>query len=325
MNLKKFVLINLILLAIVLGSVEFFNYNIYKSKYMDLLILQSKNCDNPEKALKDSLPKYSAPRLYDFKKHRDPIKFVIQGTSDKLPIITIGCSYSYGILLNRRETLAGQLNKVTERTVYNLGQSGTGPQILYEQLADESLKKEIPDAEYVIYVFLHNHIMRQFMRLFSNSSIINPVYYIDKNGNLKKEKPVFPKLIYSSFIVKNYLENKVLIEKEKAEIANGLPLFLKTMEESVKIMKEKYPNSKFVLMEFPQAPMCRADYQEKTQELTDKDIKNLEKLGIIYINAEQLVGHKYRDVKKYRIADQDHPNAKVWEEIAPALKKRLNL
>lgn len=325
MNIKKFVLFNLILLIFVFAIVEFINYSIYKAKYMDLLILQSKNCSNSEEMLKKSLPKYKMPKIYEFKKYRDYDKFVIPGSSKKLPIITIGCSYSYGILLDNKETLAGQLNKVTGRTVYNLGQAGTGPQIVYEQLADNGLKKQIHEAEYVIYVFLHNHLMRQFMRLFPNSSIITPVYFIDKNGNLEKEKPLFPKILYSSFIVKNYLENKILIDDEKAEMTNGLPLFLKTMEESVKVMKKNYPNAKFVLMEFPQAPMCRADYQEKTQELKDEDIKNLEKLGIIYINAEQLVGHKYRDVEKYRIADRDHPNAKVWEEIAPALKAKLNL
>ena len=321
---RKILIINLFLFALVFTIIEGLNYNTYKSKYMDMLILQAQNNDNPEKALKESLPKYKFPQKYNYKKYREKDKFVIEGTSHDKPIITIGCSYTYGILLEPNETLAGQLNKVTGRTVYNLGISATGPQIVYEQLNDPDLKKDIPDAEYIIYTFLHNHIMRQFMYILSNSSIINPVYEVDKNDNFVKRKPFFPQILYTLFTVRNYLE-KLMNEDEQKELGKGLPLFIRTMKECVKIANEKYPGSKFVLIEFPQAPMCRPDYQKKTQELSEENIKNLEKIGIIYINAEELAGHKFRDVEKYRIADKDHPNAAVWKELAPLLKTRLNL
>lgn len=321
---RKILIINLFLLILVFAVTEVLNYNTYKSKYMDMLVLQAQNNDDPQKALKESLPKYKLPKEYDFKKYRDKDKFIIKGSSDKRPIITIGCSYTYGILLEPYETLAGQLNRVTDRTVYNLGISATGPQTVYEQLKDPDIKKEIPDAEYIIYTFLHNHIMRQFMYILSNSSIINPVYEVDENNNLVKRKPFFPKILYMFFTVRNYLEQKMNTD-EQNELGKGLPLFLRTMKECVKTAKEKYPDSKFVLLEFPQGPMCRPDYQEKTQELTEENIKNLEKIGIIYINAEELAGHKFRDTVKYRIADKDHPNSAVWEELAPLLKSRLNL
>lgn len=321
---RKILIINLFLLILVFAVIEGLNYNTYKSKYMDMLVLQAQNNDDPQKALKESLPKYKLPQKYNYKKYREKDKFVIEGTSQNKPIITIGCSYTYGILLEPNETLAGQLNKVTGRTVYNLGISATGPQIVYEQLNDPDLKKDIPDAEYIIYTFLHNHIMRQFMYILSNSSIINSVYEVDKNDNFVKRKPFFPQILYTLFTVRNYLE-KLMNEDEQKELGKGLPLFIRTMKECVKIANEKYPNSKFVLIEFPQGPMCRPDYKEKTQELSEENIKNLEKLGIIYINAEELAGHKFRNTEKYRIADKDHPNAAVWEELAPLLKTRLNL
>lgn len=37
------------------------------------------------------------------------------------------------------------------------------------------------------------------------------------------------------------------------------------------------------------------------------------------------IWHNFRDVKKYRVVDEDHPNEKVWDEIVPALVKELNL
>ena len=228
-------------------------------------------------------------------------------------------------MLGKEYTLAGQLNEITDRIVYNLGISATGPQIVYEQLSDSKIKKEIPDAEYIIYVFLHNHIMRQFMTFVHlNGNEISPQYYNDNNGNFAKRKMLSPKILYTFFSVRNYLD-KMMFNQETAEKQNGLPIFLRTMEESYKAAKKNYPDSKFVLLEFPQGSMCNPNYYDKSQELSDENIKALEKIGIIYINAEQLVGHKFRDVEKYRIADKDHPNAKVWQEIAPALKKRLNL
>jgi len=325
MNLKKFFIVNFVLIIFVLIVTELFFYQAYRNKYYELTKLQLLNhTDASEKNIKEALPSYKWSILYDYKKHRDKDKFVITGNSDKLPIITIGCSYAYGIFLNKYDTLAGQLNKVTGRTVYNLGLPATGPQLVYEQLSSPLIKQEIPNAEYVIYVFLHNHIMRQFMKITTpNKGYVNPCYFIDKKGNLKK-KNNFPLFINSSFAYRTYIENQMAKDNYQ-EIQNGLPLLLKTMEESVKVMKKNYPNAKFVFIEFPQAHMCTPNYVDKSTELTDKNIKDLEKLGIIYINAEQLVGHKYRDVKKYRIADQDHPNETVWKEIAPALKKKLNL
>ena len=325
MNLKRFFLFNFVLIILVLLITELFFYQTYRNKYYNLIELQLRNNKDFSKLnVKDHLPSYKKSILYNYKEHRDKEKFVEIGKSDKLPIITIGCSYAYGIFLDKKDTLAGQLNKVTGRTVYNLGLSGTGPQLVYEQLADPAIKKEIPEAEYVIYVFLHNHIMRQFMGIITpNLGYVNIRYYIDKKGNLKKKKQL-PLFINSSFAYRTYLE-KQMNEKNQQEIQKGIPLFLKTMEESVKVMKKNYPNAKFVLIEFPQAYMCTPGYVDKTTELTEKNIKDIQKLGIIYINAEQLVGHKYRDVKKYRIADQDHPNEIVWKEMAPALKNKLNL
>ena len=326
MNIRRIILANVIVLFSALIIIELANNIIYKSKYIPLIRLQISNHQkNSFLNVIRSLPGYRKTVIYDFHKHRDRGKFYSHGNSDKRPIITVGCSYTSGVFLRKKETLAGQLRKITGRNVYNLGLPATGPQIVYEQLADPKLKESIPDAEYVIYIFLHNHILRQFMRIITpNLGDVSPTYYIDSEGNLKKRKYIFPKFVYSLFLYRNYLEYK-LQKEEQNELESGLPLFMKTMEECVKAMKNNYSDSKFVLIEFPQAAICSPDYVEKSQELKDDEIKKLKDMGIIYINAEELVGHKFRDIEKYRIADRDHPNGKVWEEIAPALKKRLNL
>ena len=161
------------------------------------------------------------------------------------------------------------MNKVTDRTVYNLGLPATGPKLVYEQLSSSSIKQEIPNAEYVIYTFLYCHLWRQFDSIISPvRGQVNPLYFIDNKNKLKKKKQ-FPLFLYSSYAYLNYLEYKTCHDYLK-EIKKELPLFLKTMEESVKVMKKNYPNAKFILMEFPQANMCTPDYIDKSTELTEK-------------------------------------------------------
>lgn len=325
MNWKKILLFNIFIIILIIIAFETYSYHSYTQKHMEIIVNNAQNTINPKEDIKKNLPRYVFPVEYNFKKHRNKDKIEFKGTSDKRPIIVIGCSYAYGILLPEEKTLAGQLNKVTGRTTYNLGQPATGPQIVYEQLNDPDIKQDVPDAEYIIYVFIQNHIMRQFMNfVLLNGSEISPKYELDKDNNLKKQKMLTPKILYTFFTLRNYLDKKMVI-KDRIEFQNGLPLFRKTLEESIKISQKNYPNCKFVLLEFPQGAMCEPTYVEKSQELKDENIKALEDIGVIYINAEQLAGHKFRDVKKYRLADKDHPNDKVWEEIAPALKAKLNL
>ena len=142
-------------------------------------------------------------------------------------------------------------------------------------------------------------------------------YYIDKNNNFKKVKHSFYPF-YLLFTVKHYLENRcgILAWEEKQ---NHYPLFKRTMLECVKAIKKNFPNTKFVILDFPDVSV----FSEKKEVLSDDIIKYLESIGIIYINVEDLIGHKITD--EYRLSDKDHPNEKAWDEIIPALVKKLNL
>lgn len=320
-KLLKYIAINFLIFIIILAISEYLCRKVYIGKYGKVMNLQSKLSDDPKIYHK----LYYPVQYYDYKTVISETNGKIyKGHSNKRPVITIGCSYTAGSgMTDESQSFAYKLNKYTNRTTYNRGVVGTGPQLVYRQLSDKNFKNEIPDAEYIIYTFIYNHVDRLSPRVYGFLTNNVNLNYKLVNNKLIEEKHPFA-FLYFLYSMKNYMEY-VSIKEQINERNADYPLFYKIMEMSVEAMKNNYPNSKFVFIEFPEAFMCHDDYIKGSRELTIEQIKKLENLDITYINAEELVGHDFRDVKKYRLVDEDHPNEKVWDEIVPALSKRLNL
>ncbi len=323
MNRKlKLVLVNILVLIFLLVNLDLYAYKkclAECNKYVQNQIQEGNSIIGKNYAQKQV--KYGKTVFYNYeKKVAYTLPRVYKGTKAR-PIVTIGCSFTDGAFLAENQTFAYKLNKLTNRTTYNRGIGSTGPQWVYRQLSDKNFKKEIPDAEYVIYTFLNDHIKRMFI-----SSIGFWQNYVDLNYRLKNGKLVerkeFLQLLYSSFLIKKYLVTKEQMEIEK-ECKNNLPLFLKIMQESVNTTHKLYPNSKFVLVDVPEVHYKDKEYEEK--KLPKSVVSELEKMGIIYIDAEDLVGHKFRNVDKFYAEDKRHPNELFWDELTPALVKKLNL
>lgn len=323
-NFKKVLIINLSVILIAVIVSEIVALCSYRMKYSDLIKSQANLCENPKECIKRNMPHYSLPKKIHYEDliHSSKDRVYKSENPKKRPIITIGCSYTYGVGLEENQTFAYKLHEQTGRTTYNRGVMGSGPQLVYRQLSDENFKNEIPDAEYVIYTFIHHHLFRQFLVLFCPfTSEINFSYKIKGNTLVEYYSPLG--YLSFSFLMKTFLEYKN--PKDYAvEVENGLPLFLKIMDESVKKMKELYPNSKFVLIEFPQSDICASNYEKGLWELTEEQIKSIEKLDITYINATELAGHNFCQ-NKYRVADKDHPSEFAWDEFVPLIAKKLNL
>ena len=330
-NIKKILIINLFVLVVILIVAEALSFLTYYSRYRGSILELSQYSDNPKEYIKEFLDNgmvgYSKVGDFNYdefvgeeRKHRVYDKFTPKNTH-KRPIVTIGCSYTEGVRLNEDETFAYKLNKYTGRTAYNRGLSGTGTNFVYRQLADKNFKNEVPDAEYFIYTFIYDHVFRQFEDSFPFAPEVMVRYEI-KDGQLVEKKRPFL-FAYSSFIVKIYCEHRT--KKEQIyEIWHGLPLFMATIEASVKEMKKKYPNSKFVLLEYPEFAICRNEPWAETSFLKPEEIEQLEKMGVIYLSVEDLIGNKLCE-KKYRASDGEHPGALAWDVLVPKLAQRLNL
>ena len=316
--IKKIIFINIITIVLILCIVEFLSFQTCKNKIERQINL----CSAIEQCRSDFEVTYTKAKKFNYYDMIKPCLTRVYKGNKKGGIVTIGCSYTYGMLLEEPQIFAYKLNKLTGRTTYNRGVCGSGPQMVYRQLSDKNFKNEVPEADYIIYTFLYDHLGRQNRRLLSIiSSVLLNNYKITNNELTEIKRPFwFLYSLFSAKIIAEYGESKGWANYNKT-----YKLFLKTMEESVKAMKTNYPNAKFILMEFPCPIESQKDYKKGSFELSTEQIKDIEKLGIIYINAKELVGNKILDIEKYRMYDGDHPNERVWDEIVPALAKKLNL
>jgi len=321
-KLKIVIYINILVLFAILLISELVSKHLENKGLIDLWVVQNPNM-YPKGYISKYLKYVKIPPFNYEKLVTNGLREVNKGrNTNKRPVVTIGCSYTYGTnLSNENQTFAAQISRVTGRTVYNRGVCGSGPQMVYRQLIDKNFKNQVPDAEYIIYTFLSNdHIKRQFLYSLCGLDYdkVTPKYKI-KNNHLEEDSFIWQKLLFFS------LGRKFLVlrqEKEyKNELKNNYPLFFRTMEECAKAVNKNYNNAKFVILEVAPPRIIKDD----SKPLSKENIKRLEKMGIIYINAEELVGHDFDNVKKYRVIDGNHPNGLMWQEIVLKLSKKLNL
>lgn len=316
-NILKIIFVNLIVFLLLLLTLEWVMY-LFPNK-TDADYIKRYN----EYAKQNNLPKlklgYYPCVEFDYNKAKRVFRPVEIGRLKdiKRPVLFFGCSFTHGSMLDNNQTLSYKISKLTGRTTYNRGFPGAGPQLMLLQLQDPHFYKEVPDAQYIIYTFIWDHILR----LYSYNNCISPTpegnYEINpryelKNGKLQKVKPAYL-FFYRSFLIKKI---QYYIKQEKAlDRKQYFALFLAILKESQKLAKTHYKNVKFVILLYKDSGGAIFD---------ESQIKAIEKEGFIVIDAEKLVGHELMS-SKYRVADKEHPSEQAWNEIAPKLIKELNL
>ncbi len=318
-NLGKILLTNVLLIALMLILVEaFFYYEYYTATKKHL---EEVNLSGVTQKFR-----YTTPHQYNLKFFKKTFRKKI-GTSKKRPLLFIGGSYTKGAFLKREQTLAYKVWQLTDRTTYKRGICGGGIHNILDQLESGVMKKEVPDAEYIIYTYIPAHIDRLYQYdLDYIETFIDIQYVLDDEKLVKLPPPKFP-ILYSLFTVK-YLQNIAKDYFVEREFDKGFPLFMAVMEKSMDYFKIQYPNSKIVVLLYPDG--VYTDIKRGSKEdlampvLPEDQIEDLEEMGYIVINAEDLTDKPIRTAE-YRVEDRDHPNEKAWDIIAPALVKKLNL
>lgn len=144
-----------------------------------------------------------------------------ENTSGKRPMLFLGCSYIQGTGLKDGQTLPYKLHKITGRDSYNRRIAGGGVQLALDMFEQGILQKQVPDAEYIFYVYCSYHIARLYAyQLDYLETEINQRYKIKNNKLVKIKKPVFP-IYYSLFLTKEiqkYLEKN--LPKTNIKITN---------------------------------------------------------------------------------------------------------
>ena len=238
---------------------------------------------------------------------------------NKGDIITIGCSFVYGHYIEDEDTLAYKLQESTKRRVYNLGYRGTGIQhVLWQIENTDFFKRDDINPEYVIYVFISDHMRRMYANYLLESSREKYLRYKLKNN----------KLVPNKWLEKEFLDYIKVFRISKK--INDLMYILKSndtkfdfyklhIERAKKSLNKKYPNTKFVIVIYnPNLDTHKLPPFRTTRW------KELENEGFIIIDFSG-PEYEYLEEEEYLSGDGHHPSGKAWDALVPIIKEKLNL
>lgn len=297
--LKK-IFINLFFILIFIAIAEFIAFSILVFKYREHFYNAYKAGD-PVSSLIPRVRLFH-PNLYD-KDYRRPL------IGNNKTILIFGCSFGFGDGLNDNQNFSGKLHELTNYSVFNRSEGGIGPQLMLYQFESKKVLDLSEECDYIIYVYMFDHLRRNLMfRCFPFLYKVSVRYMLDKNGDLAFQ--TCPFLLANSNIYRIYESALPEIYGERY----SLQLLYKLIEQSYKLSKEYYPNSKFILLNY-------GNDDEFSQELKVK----LESLGVFVVSVSELTNKNLFTVE-YQISKYDHhPNEKAWDEITPAFIKKFSM
>ena len=255
--------------------------------------------------------------FYQTKQDIKPIRI----DKSKKSIIIMGCSFAYGLALFDDEILSYKLMEKTHRQTYNYAFPMEGIQhVLYKIQNDEDFNKNVKNADYVIYLFITDHLRRMYCNFFSLTDKNKYLKYRKTKDGLKQENPevtLFDYIKGTKFAIKlnSFIYNNLISDNKKFDL---LKLYL---EECKKSLENKNPNCKMVIVIY--------NSEENSKQVGIKPFhtnrwKELEEEGFIVINFDT-EEYNYLNTKEYIAEDKLHPSAKVWEKLTPIIAKKLNL
>lgn len=235
----------------------------------------------------------------------------------KQPIILMGCSYTFGFLLNDKQTISYQLQKYSKRQIYNLGRNGGSVQTVLWQLENLNFFNDKLNPEYIIYIFMTDHLRRMYANysfLLENNKSLQTYKYSRKKLIPLKQNINFLDYIKVSYFAKK-LNNFIFMFKSDNQKFNLLKIYLKEIKKKI---IEKYPNAKFVVIVYKDIPNAtiKPFHTNRWSELEHEGIK------VINLDTNE---YNFLKQKEYLAIDGIHPSSKAWERLIPIISKELKL
>ena len=235
----------------------------------------------------------------------------------KRPIALFGGSSTYGYNLNVEQTLSHKLAKETKRPIYNRAATAWGIQHMLEQSRFEELYNDVPNPEYVIYIFTEDQLGLLFLSNISSYDFLlkeNNLKFKNTNGTLTKieEKNkilAFLKSTYSAKTIKNWYIKKNIISNESKILAK-LNYAQKHFADAKAEMETYWKDTKFVVFFF--------ENTTSNQLLREK----LEKNGFITISTNELTSE---NLKNEKYIWNNLPTEEAWNLLTPLIAEKLNL
>ncbi len=232
---------------------------------------------------------------------------------NKKPIVIFGCSYAYGYNLEKEQTLSYKLANLAKQPVYNRAWTGWSVQHMLYQTRLEKFYEQIQEPEYVIYVYLNDHLRRLYLMSFAAWNILadeQNLRYKEKDGNLiqiQNNNPILrqiKRLYLTNELHRIYVEKYILKDKQKC-----YDFALKHFVESKNEMQKHWENTKYIVL----------FYNDTSDNKVFKT--NLEKNGFIIIDSSDLTNENLKD-SKYMMPNE-HPTEAAWDLITPKLIEKL--
>ena len=222
-----------------------------------------------------------------------------ESKNGKKPIVILGCSFAEGSGLSNEEKFSNRLHDVTKRDVYNRAMFGQGLQYMLYQLEDENFYKELPEPEYVIYVYMWDQIRRLYKEC--APWMKSPFYEEKENGELKKiENPfyyMFPMVCVRYF--QDFNDNE-----------KTYSLLRKHFIYAKELADKHWKNAKWILLIYD-------EYSPIEQ------FEELKKYGYTIAPAKDLVPSDFYTNLKYRLSAKDvHPSKEAWLLLTPKFVKK---
>ncbi len=255
-------------------------------------------------------------------------RIVFNKNYKKNPIIVLGCSYAYGHGLKREETFPYILSNLAQRPVYSFAQCGE--QILnnIDRLSEFGKSPYnydlINNADYIIYIYMHDHINRflnvQNIYLYDLYEDIIPLSFKENNLYKKVIKIPLIKFLFSSVKFRMVIKGVHYADKTDS--------FLKALIiQSQKKLKELAPNAKFIIILYEQklpdtySPLKIKFDSDRINSKIWTELQN--ENNIIVVHTKEITGVLFDKNYKLKedIADW-HPNARVWSEFTPVFVKQ---
>lgn len=308
--------VSLILILICLVFTELFLYKNLYSKYKNSFEVANKIYG----VNRFKLNFFSKPETFDIALDE------LSGNSPKLinkkysgkSIIVFGCSYVVsGEIKNKKDKFCYRLSDEFKRPLLNLSVGGSGTQHIYYFLTHEKYLKNAENPEYIIYVFINDHIRRFYMhQIWNPFETIENLRYKIKDGKVEKIKPVFFQFwnLYTIKELQRYISWKNFENTSQEDLFLN---FVDFMKEIKKVSSKKYPNAKFAILLYDDKIYdCNKDF------INNSDWNLLRKEGFYVFDTKDLTDKDLSDLK-YKSDDLYHPNAEAWKEVIPNLVKEL--
>lgn len=235
----------------------------------------------------------------------------INEKSKLAPIVLFGCSYTYGHMIPVNKIPSAILGKYYKNPIYNRSYHGAGPQLMLYQLEHEDFYNIIPEAKFVIYTYIDDHLRRLKNPCIPSISNYMDIFYkkvssIDNNETLKRIE--YNKEIKKPFLL-YWLTYQNVSRKE-----NDFQFLKMHLIQAKKNLSKHWGNTKFIFFVYDN------DLSYDYIRLIEKELKQN---GIITIYRKDIIPFEDLDTR-YSLSKSDpHPNEKAWEYIIPELIKEL--